>query len=116
MDLLKLKYFYIVAKHQHVMLVCFGLSWPISVYKSATSRSTKGKSPLFMSAILIGYVAGILGKLVGGNVNYVLAVYAFNFLVVSVDFALYFINKKRENETERKEETERRKISFKVAV
>lgn len=79
-----------------IMLICFGISWPVSVYKSYTSRSTQGKSLVFMSAILIGYIAGITGKILSGNINYVLLVYIFNFLIVSIDFALYFINRKRE--------------------
>lgn len=79
-----------------IMLLCFGISWPVSVYKSYTSRSTQGKSLIFMSAILIGYIAGITGKIISGNINYVLLVYVFNFLVVSIDFVLFFINRKRE--------------------
>ncbi|MBQ8356586.1 MAG: hypothetical protein IJX39_02135 [Clostridia bacterium] len=86
---------------ESVMLICFGLSWPISVYKSMTSKSTKGKSLVFMGAILLGYIAGIIGKLSAGNINYVLALYIFNFTVVSVDVALYFINRKRERQEER---------------
>lgn len=85
---------------ESIMLICFGVSWPISVYKSATSHSTKGKSAVFIAAILVGYLAGIVGKLVGGNVNYVLAIYIFNFVVVSLDFALFFVNKKREKRNE----------------
>lgn len=79
-----------------VMLVCFGLSWPISVYKSFTSHSTQGKSLVFMLAIIIGYIAGITGKLVGGQINYVLVMYCFNLTVVSFDLMLYFVNKRRE--------------------
>ncbi|MBQ8658170.1 MAG: hypothetical protein IJ506_03465 [Clostridia bacterium] len=79
-----------------IMLICFGISWPISVYKSWTSKSTKGKSVVFIAAILVGYIAGIFGKILSGQANYVLALYILNFLVVSVDFALYFVNKKRE--------------------
>ncbi len=79
-----------------VMLVCFGLSWPISVYKSAKSKSTAGKSPIFMTAILTGYTAGIVAKVLGGNITYVLALYVLNFSVVTVDFVLYFINRRRE--------------------
>lgn len=79
-----------------IMLVCFGISWPISVYKSITSKSTKGKSVLFIAAILIGYTAGIIGKIVGGNVNYTLALYIINFVIVSTDFVVYFINRNRE--------------------
>ncbi len=45
------------------MLVCFGISWPISVFKSWKTKSTAGKSILFMTAILIGYISGILHKI-----------------------------------------------------
>ncbi len=79
-----------------VMLVCFGLSWPISVYKSLTSHSTQGKSLVFMIAIIIGYISGITGKLMGGQLNYVLIMYCFNLTVVSLDLVLYFANKHRE--------------------
>jgi len=82
--------------YEMVMLVCFGLSWPISVYKSLTSHSTQGKSLVFMIAIIIGYISGITGKLVGGQINYVLVMYCFNLTVVSFDLMLYFANKHRE--------------------
>lgn len=86
-----------VTVFESIMLICFGLSWPISVYKSATSHSTKGKSVVFTIAIMVGYIAGIIGKIVGGNLNYVLALYLINLAFVSVDFALYFANKRREH-------------------
>ena len=85
-----------VTVFESIMLVCFGISWPISVYKSATSKSTKGKSVLFTFAIIVGYIAGITGKIIGGNINYVLVLYLINLVFVCVDLALYFINKKRE--------------------
>lgn len=81
---------------ESIMLICFGISWPISVYKSITSKSTKGKSCIFIIAILIGYIAGITGKILSGNVNYVLCIYIINFIVVSTDLMLYFRNKKLE--------------------
>lgn len=81
---------------ESLMLICFGISWPISVWKSYTSRSTKGKSVIFTSAIILGYIAGICGKLAGGNINYVLALYILNLCFVCIDFVLYFVNKNRE--------------------
>ncbi len=81
---------------ESIMLVCFGFSWPVSVYKSWTSKSTQGKSLVFILAIIIGYVAGILGKIVGGKFNYVLVLYIVNLTFVCVDLALYFINRRRE--------------------
>lgn len=80
-----------------VMLVCFGLSWPISVWKSLKTRSTQGKSLVFMLAIIIGYVSGILGKLVSGQLSYVLIIYCFNLTVVSFDLFLYFVNRYHEH-------------------
>lgn len=81
---------------EFVMLVCFGLSWPISVYKSLTSKSAKGKSVVFIVAIIIGYVSGIIGKIVNDQINFVFVLYCFNLFVVSIDLGLYFINKHRE--------------------
>ncbi len=81
---------------ESVMLICFGISWPVSVYKSWTSKSTKGKSLVFMLAIIVGYAAGIMGKILGGQINYVLALYLVNVTFVTVDLALYFVNKGRE--------------------
>lgn len=78
---------------EFVMLVCFGMSWPISVYKSFTSKSAKGKSVIFIVAIIIGYVSGIIGKIVNDQINFVFVLYCFNLFVVSVDLALYFRNK-----------------------
>lgn len=83
---------------ESIMLICFGISWPISVYKSLTSKSTKGKSVVFLFAIIIGYIAGILGKIVSDNITYVLVFYIINITVVSFDTVLYFINKKKEKE------------------
>ena len=81
-----------------IMLICFGFSWPISVYKSYTTRSAAGKSLTFSLVILAGYIAGIAGKFITGNINYVLAVYLFNVFMVTLDIALYFRNKHLDNE------------------
>ena len=82
---------------ESIMLICFGFSWPVSVYKSVTSKTTKGKSLVFMLAIIMGYLAGIAGKILDGQLTYVLALYIVNLAFVSVDLALYFVNKHREN-------------------
>ena len=81
---------------ESIMLVCFGLSWPISVWKSWTSKSTKGKSIVFTAAILVGYIFGIMGKILNHNINYVLALYLINVIFVTIDFCLYFVNKRHE--------------------
>ena len=79
-----------------IMLLCFGLSWPISVYKSLKTKSTQGKSAVFMLAIVIGYVSGIIGKIVNRDISYVLILYCVNLCVVCIDLALFFIHKHSE--------------------
>jgi len=81
---------------ESIMLLCFGMSWPISVYKSIRSRSTKGKSAVFIIVIILGYISGIAGKIVNNQLSYVLVLYCLNLAVVSVDLGLYFVNLKRE--------------------
>jgi len=76
------------------MLVCFGLSWPLSIARSWKARSAKGKSLPFMVAIAVGYAVGVAAKLVGGQVNYVIAFYMANFVMVCIDIALYFRNRR----------------------
>ncbi|MGN1003551.1 MAG: hypothetical protein ACI4O5_01850 [Oscillospiraceae bacterium] len=74
------------------MVICFGLSWPLSVYKSWKSKTTKGKSLLFEVFIWIGYVCGILGKVMTHNITYVFIFYILNIVMVSVDLVLYARN------------------------
>ena len=78
-----------------IMIVCFGLSWPMNVIKSYRARTTKGKSLPFLLLIITGYVFGIIGKLVGGNFKwYVLFFYFLNFAMVGADVILYFRNRR----------------------
>ena len=76
-----------------MMVICFGLSWPTSIIKSIRSRSTKGKSLLFMILIDAGYVFGIAGKILSGNVTYVCIFYVLNFFMVLADILIYFKNR-----------------------
>lgn len=78
-----------------IMLISFGLSWPFSIHKSYTSRQTAGKSEIFLIALLIGYVSGIIHKYMY-SMDYVLIAYVVNLLLVSVDLALFYRNKKLE--------------------
>lgn len=74
------------------MVICFGLSWPLSVWKSWKSRTAKGKSLLFEVFIWIGYAFGIAGKLINHNITYVFIFYVLNLAMVSVDLVLYARN------------------------
>lgn len=73
------------------MLLCFGAAWPFSIYKSYTSRSSKGKSVGFLIIVIIGYIAGILNKIFYSYDN-VIYLYILNLLMVSADTLLYFRN------------------------
>ena len=76
-----------------IMIVCFGMSWPMNVIKSYRARTAKGKSLPFLLLIITGYVFGIAGKLIGGNFKwYVLFFYVLNLVMVSTDLALYVRN------------------------
>jgi hypothetical protein len=77
-----------------IMVISFGISWPTSILKSYTSRTTKGKSLIFLLFVLVGYVFGILSKFVGNNLTYVVVFYIINFIMVFIDLCLYFRNKK----------------------
>ena len=86
-----------------IMLVCFGLSWPINVVKAYIAGTTKGTSLPFILLIITGYFAGITAKIVNGQFNYVFIVYIFNLLIVMLNVVVYFRNyhlDKKSNEKE----------------
>lgn len=86
-----------------LMLACFGLSWPINVAKSLRARSAKGKSVFFEIVIIAGYLFGIAGKFYAGSVNFILALYFINLLVVSIDLGLTIRNKRLDAERDAEE-------------
>ena len=83
------------------MLLCFGAAWPLNIYKSLKSRTAAGRSILFQWAIIIGYICGIIHKILYSN-NIVLYLYILNLLMGSFDTVLYFRNKKLERQRAQK--------------
>lgn len=90
------------------MIICFGLSWPVNVYKSYKAKTTKGKSILFLLFIFIGYIAGIASKLLNKTYMdsfnekwYVLVFYFINISMVSIDMLLFIRNKKLDKLSEK---------------
>lgn len=77
-----------------LMVVSFGLSWPLSIRKSYRSKTTSGKSLFFLFCILFGYACGIASKLTASNLNYVIIFYIINFAFVSLDILIYLRNLK----------------------
>jgi hypothetical protein len=80
-----------------IMLICFGIAWPFSIYRSYTSRSTNGKSLIFLVIVIIGYVAGITNKILTG-MDYVIYLYILNTIMVTIDSLLYIRNKRYEKD------------------
>ncbi len=78
-----------------VMLASFGVAWPISIAKSIKSKSTKGKSVIFLLIVFIGYVAGTLHKVLY-LMDGVIVLYIINGLLVATDIVIYYRNKKLE--------------------
>lgn len=95
-----------------LMILCFGLSWPISIRKSWISRTTKGKSLFFEFFIWIGYIFGIIRKillwqeanLAGTTHDWLFylgwAFYVINLIEISIDMGLYFRNVKLDKQKE----------------
>lgn len=73
-----------------LFLVCFAISWPVSIAKSVRTKVVIGKSPLFMSLIILGYIFGIIHKFLYSK-DIVVFLYMFNALLVSTDLFLYYL-------------------------
>lgn len=84
-----------------IMIICFGASWPFNVIKSYKARTAKGKSPIFLCLIILGYIAGIAAKFMNeafmASISekwYVLFFYFLNLIMVSADLVLYLRNRR----------------------
>lgn len=87
-----------------IMVVSFGASWPLNIRKSWIARTTKGKSLFFLILVEFGYVCGILSKIIAfatedKPITYVFVFYVLNLIMVGTDIAIYFRNKKLDNES-----------------
>ena len=87
-----------------LMVICFGISWPINIIKAWKSKTAKGTSVLFYSFIWIGYVFAMVGKIAMIIANspkpwyetvewYVMFFYVLNIIMVSVGIIIYLRNK-----------------------
>lgn len=75
-----------------LMVIAFGISWPLNIIKSYKARTAKGKSLLFLLFIFFGYVCGILSKVITDNITYVFIFYCINIVMVLIDIVLYYRN------------------------
>ena len=72
-----------------VMLICFGVAWPISIVKSYKTKTAAGKSPVFLIVVLVGYISGMIHKWIFSR-DFVMILYGLNFIMVSIDFTLWY--------------------------
>ncbi len=75
------------------MLLCFGAAWPQNIHKSWTARTAKGKSLSFLLTIEVGYICGMINKVLYSR-DIVIFFYMLYFIMVGIDVALYFRNKR----------------------
>ena len=81
---------------ESAMLVLFGLSWPMNIAQSIRSGTARGKSVLFEMFVLAGYLCGLSGKLLSGDLSYVVVFYALDILMVTADLVLTLRNRRRD--------------------
>ena len=86
-----------------LMLICFGVSWPPAIIKTLRVKNPAGKSFIFMTLIILGYLAGIIGYLSKNGTNsfsdWVFWLYIVDVLMVATDYTLsiyYHIQRKKE--------------------
>ncbi len=80
--------------YEAAMLICFGASWPFAVIKTYKTKNVKGKSRLFLTLIIIGYICGIINKIIN-SMDIVFWLYVINLLLVSTDFAFCLVYRNR---------------------
>lgn len=87
-----------------LMVICFGISWPINIIKAWKSKTAKGSSVLFYFFIWIGYIFAMVGKIamiIGNSPNpwyetvkwYVMFFYVLNIIMVSAGIIICLRNK-----------------------
>ena len=78
-----------------VMMICFGVSWPLSIWKTCKVKNPTGKSIGFLWMVIIGYISGMVSKVVGGKIDWVIGLYALNAAMVGTDLILVYIYRAR---------------------
>ena len=76
-----------------LMLLCFAASWPFNIRASLRARTARNKSVMFEIIIEFGYIFGMINKFINDEVNYVLAFYVLDFVLVMIDILIYVRNR-----------------------
>ena len=80
-----------------IMMICFGFSWPVNLVKNYQSRTARSMSLPFILLLIAGYVAGILAKILLGQMNWLLVLYVLNLAMILANLGVYFRNRSLDN-------------------
>ncbi len=80
-----------------LMLLCFGIAWPVSIYKSVVSKTAKGKSLPFLGVVFLGYIFGTIHKLLYSK-DWVIILYILNGILVLSDILITLRNRRLDQE------------------
>jgi len=81
-------FFHSVSPFEAIMLLCFGASWPFSVIKTWKTKTSTGRSFVFLWLVFIGYISGIINRVI--HPDFVIVLYILNALMVFVDLMLCY--------------------------
>ncbi len=98
-----------------LMVVCFGISWPLNIAKAWKAGTARGTSVLFYFFIWIGYIFAIIGKfaLIAYHAPqpwyvtvrwYVMFFYVLNTVMVSGGILIYYRNKALDRKADREQD------------
>ena len=100
---------------ESIMMICFGLSWPINLVKNYRCRSAKGMSLPFILLLIFGYTAGITAKFMLGQSGYVLIIYFINLAMILLNLAVYFRNRRLDHTGSRTASLNQQKLGTAIA-
>jgi hypothetical protein len=87
---------------ESLMVISFGVSWPMNIFRAYKGRTAKGTSVFFLYCIEFGYISGIIMKLLTGDMQaffsgdlskYGCFFYILNALMVFIAILIYIRNK-----------------------
>ncbi len=85
-----------------LMVISFGVSWPMNIIKAYQGRTAKGTSLIFLCCIEFGYMCSIIWKIISGDMQalfsgditkYGCFFYLLNALMVLIAIIIFYRNK-----------------------
>jgi hypothetical protein len=85
-----------------LMVISFGVSWPMNIMRAYKGRTAKGTSIIFLMCIELGYISSIIWKLLTGDMQafftgdmskYGCFFYLLNAIMVLIAIIIFFKNK-----------------------